>query len=93
MSPFFQSILRRHAALSIGEIILIDSAEGVLAFERQHDDERLLIALNLSDQTQRLLLAKKHVVARVLCSTVTLPPLDGTLAPNEGLILQLNEQD
>ena len=88
------SLRRRHEALAIGNLVLIDSADDVLAFERQHDGERLLIALNLSDQVRPLLRAKDHVVPSVLASTLSLSNvkhrlLDGTLAPNEGLILQL----
>ena len=90
------SLRRRHDALAIGNFTLIDSADDVLAFERQHDDERLLIALNLSEQTQPLprfrTLPTDHWVAQVLLSTVANRRPNETLAPNEGLILQLNEQ-
>ncbi|MGB7343620.1 MAG: alpha-amylase family glycosyl hydrolase [Pirellulaceae bacterium] len=87
------SLRRKHAALSIGDLVFVDSADDVLAFERQHDDQRLLIALNLSDQTHTLLMPQNTVIAKALCSTVTPRSLDGTLAPNEGVILHLKEQD
>src|SRR5690606_424524 len=48
------ALRRRHAALAIGTLALRDSADDVLAFERHHGDERLLIALNLSDHAQPL---------------------------------------
>ncbi len=86
------SLRRKHAALEKGDLVLLDSADDVLAFKRQHDDERLGIALNLSDQTQTLLLPENTMISQVLCSTGMPRPLDGTLGPNEGLILQLNEQ-
>ena len=86
------SLRRSHAALAIGDFALIDSAGDVLAYERKHDDERLLIALNLSNQSQPLTLPTGSFVADILLSTTKPRPLDGTLAPSEGLILQLKEQ-
>ncbi|TWU25228.1 Oligo-1,6-glucosidase [Novipirellula galeiformis] len=91
------SLRRRHAALSIGALVLVDSAEDVLAFERHHDDERLRIALNLGNHARPLprfasLPTDAHP-AEVLCSTLGEPhsafrPWDGVLAPNEGLIMR-----
>ena len=94
---YLLSLRRRHAALARGDLVLMDSAEDVLAFQRQHDDERLLIALNLGDQARPLTLPTDTCVADVLVSTlwpstVRLRPRGGTLAPNEGLVLQLKEQ-
>lgn len=96
------ALRRQHAALAIGDFALIDSHDNVLAFERQHAGERLLVALNLGDQTRPLTLPKKTDVRDVLASTlspstqnsasVRLQPFSGTLAPNEGLVLQLKEQ-
>ncbi len=45
------SLRRRHDALAIGNFVLLDSADDVLAVERQRNGERLLIALDLSEQT------------------------------------------
>ncbi len=86
------SLRRRHAALAIGDLLLMDAAEDVLAFQRQHDDERLLVALNLGDQPRPLTLPAEACVANVLLSTTAVRPFDGMLAANEGLILQLKEQ-
>ncbi|EMI47032.1 alpha-amylase family glycosyl hydrolase [Rhodopirellula sp. SWK7] len=83
---------RKHTPLTIGNFAFIDSARSVLAFVRQHDDQRLLVTLNLSDQTQTFSPPSNTVITKVLCSTTTLRPFDGMLAPNEGLILQLKEQ-
>jgi len=86
---FLLSLRRKHAALAMGDFRLLDSADDVLAFERQHNDSRLLVALNLSDQTQKLLLPKAFGEAKPLCSTLELRPVDGSLAANEGVILSM----
>jgi oligo-1,6-glucosidase/alpha-glucosidase len=86
------SLRRSHSALAIGDFTLIDSAGDVLAFERKHDDERLLVMLNFSDRTQSFALPSQASVTGVLLSTVQPYSLDGALAPNEGRIMQLNEQ-
>lgn len=100
-------ILRRsHDALAIGDFTLVESAENVLAYTRRHADERLLITLNLSDETRPLPLPPSvpidTCVANVLASTLmafnTLPTrqayhlVGAVLAPNEGLILRLKEK-
>jgi len=52
------ALRRSHHALSIGDFTLIDSAHDVLAYVRRHSGECLLIAMNLSDQTQPLSLSQ-----------------------------------
>lgn len=91
------AVRRKHAALSVGSFAIVDSAPNVLAFARRHGDQRLLIALNLSDQPQPLPTPEGTVIGQQVCSTAnmhatTLPHLDGELDANEGLILQLREQ-
>ncbi len=95
------SLRRSHEALAIGDIALVDAAENVLAYLRRHADECLLIALNLSDRTQPLPLSSSlppdTCAAAVLISTLwpsdlTLRPIDGALAPNEGLVMRLQEK-
>ncbi len=58
---------KQHPALRIGGIRFIDAAADVLAFWRESDDERLLVALNLGEGAAELL---SPDVARV-------EPLDG----------------
>jgi glycosidase len=91
------ALRRSHDALAIGDITLVDSAEDVLAYQRRHAGECLLIALNLSDQTRLLTLPTETCVAEVLASTLwpsnlALRPMDGTLAPDEGLVVRLKEK-
>jgi len=91
------ALRRSHLALSTGDITLVDATEDVLAYQRQHAGERLLIALNLGDQTRPLMLPANTCVTGMLASTLwpsnlALRPMDAALAPNEGLILRLKEE-
>ena len=43
------ALRRSHDALAIGDVTLVDAAEDVLAYQRRHAGECLLIALNLGD--------------------------------------------
>jgi alpha-glucosidase len=90
------ALRRAHAALSVGDVTLVDAAEDVLAYQRRHAGERLLIALNLRDQARPLTLPADASIAEMLASTVwpanlALRPMDGILAPNEGVVLRLRE--
>jgi alpha-glucosidase len=82
--------LRRETpALAIGDFALMASDTDVLCYERRHGDQRLLIALNLTDQPRRLLLPDDAGVPRLLLSTLDARVLDGTLNGNEAMILDL----
>lgn len=89
MLSLYRNLLRlrrSHAALSIGDFTLIDAAEDVLSYRRQHAGECLQITLNLGAKPQPLTTPGCHIDGEVLCSTLPMRPIDGTLAPNEGLI-------
>ncbi|TWU33270.1 alpha-amylase family glycosyl hydrolase [Novipirellula artificiosorum] len=91
------ALRRSHDALAIGDFKLVDAAEDVLAYQRRHAGECLLIALNLSDAMRTLMLPTDTCVEEVLASTLppstwALRPLDAALAPNEGLLLRLKEK-
>jgi len=45
---------KNHTALIDGSINFVDTPEPILAFYRQNDDEKLLVAFNLSDQAQQI---------------------------------------
>jgi glycosidase len=85
------AVRRAHPALAIGEFALLDSEGDVLAYERRHDAERMIVALNLGGQSQRLELPDWASDCRVLLSTVAdaAPIEDGAvlLRADEGLIL------
>jgi glycosidase len=42
-------VRRAHPALAIGDFALLDAEGDVLAYERRHGAERLIVALNLGD--------------------------------------------
>lgn len=87
---------RSHDALAIGDITLVDAGNNVLAYQRRHAGERLLIALNLSHAARPLTLPEGTWVGEVLASTLwssnlALRPKDNTLAPDEGLVVRLRK--
>jgi alpha-glucosidase len=91
MLRFYREILtlrRSQKALSIGSFALIDSPTDVLAFERRHGPDRLLVALNFGSQRQTLSQLNEVSDAQFLASTLARRPMDGALAPNEGLVLR-----
>ena len=89
------ALRRAHPALSVGAITLLDgqpAALDVLAYERSHGEERLLIALNLGTTQQELVLPEWARHARTLLSTGSMISEQETgermvLRPDEGVIL------
>jgi glycosidase len=78
---------RAHSALSIGDFALLDSEGDVLAYRRQHGAERLVVALNLGGQPQRLVLPDWATQNRLLLSTVD----DAVIVTGRALLLRENE--
>jgi glycosidase len=82
---------RRYPALSVGSFALLDADGDVLAYERRHGAERLIVALNLGTRTQRLQLPDWASDGRPLLSTLTDAAQPGhgalLLRGNEGVIL------
>ena len=82
---------RTHASLSIGDFALLDTECDLLAYERRHGAERLIVALNLGTQSQRLKLPDWASNCRPLLSTLAAaaPAGDGALLlrADEGVIL------
>jgi len=87
-------VRRAHPALAIGDFALLDSEGDVLAYERRHGAERLIVALNLGTHSERLELPAWASDYRVLLSTVADAALAGDgavlLRADEGLILMAN---
>ncbi len=85
------ALRRTHPALSLGDWRLSPCEGDVLAYERQHADDRLLIVLNLGARPQRVAAPAWAVGGTVMLSTLdSAPMLNGdtlTLHPNEGLII------
>lgn len=87
------AVRRAHPALAVGDFALLDAEDDVLAYERRHGAERLVVALNLGAQPQRLALPKWAQDSRPLLSTLADAAAirDGVLQlrPDEGVILTL----
>jgi alpha-glucosidase len=80
--------LRRDClALSIGDFGLLKGEDAILAYERRHDSERLIVALNLGEQPRELRLPDWARGSRLLLSTVD----DAALVEGGTLLLRSNE--
>jgi glycosidase len=88
MLGLYRSLLqlrRAEPALAIGSIELVDAAPDILAYVRSYGTRRLLIALNFSEDRRPL----PFPAGNLLLSTIDLGEFDGTLRPNEGVIMEL----
>jgi alpha-glucosidase len=83
------ALRRRHAAITVGALVLLPSEDEVLQYERREGEERLLVALNLGAHERRILLPADAQVKEALLSTAVKSPSGAALAPNEGVILRL----
>ena len=85
------ALRRMHPALSIGSVTVIAKDGDVLAYERRHGDERLLVVLNLAhgSRTAALPAGRWELVLSTLDPLA--PDADGTIAlrPDEAVILHL----
>ena len=81
------ALRRAHPALSGGDITLLDAEGDVLAYERRHGAERLIVALNLGERPQHLALPDWARDWQLLLSTVA----DATAAGDAALLLCADE--
>ena len=88
------ALRRAHPALSIGDIELLETEGDVLAYQRRHGAERLIVALNLGKRPHRLELPDWARDCRPMLSTVVdaTPAADGAvlLQADEGVILEVD---
>jgi alpha-glucosidase len=75
---------RAHSALSVGALRLIEAEGDVLAYERSHESERIVVALNLGSEPHRIDLP----AGRLLLSTGG-DYAPGRLAPDQGVIVEV----
>ena len=84
------ALRRAHPALALGEVTVLAREGDVLAYERRHGDDRLLVALNLGHEAAAAALPAGDWAP--LLSTLAGPPAPtrGALAlrPDEGVILR-----
>jgi alpha-glucosidase len=85
------ALRRTHPALSIGAKSAVTGEDGVLRYERWDEHERLLVALNLTAEPHHLGIPANARVRACLLSTIPDRRFEGTLAPDEGVILQLED--
>jgi glycosidase len=78
---------RGHSALAIGDFALLDSEGDVLAYERRHGAQRLIVALNLGGRSQRLELPDWASGYQLLLSTTA----EALLIENNMLLLRADE--
>jgi alpha-glucosidase len=80
--------LRRDClALLIGDFGLLRGEDAILAYERRHDSERLIVALNLGERPRGLRLPDWARGSRLLLSTID----DAALVEGGMLLLRSNE--
>jgi alpha-glucosidase len=80
--------LRRDCpALSIGSFKLLSGEGAILAYERRHHSERLIVVLNLGERPRRFWLPDWARGSRLLLSTVD----ESSLAEGDTLLLRSNE--
>ena len=83
------ALRRAEPALSVGRYVPVSACEAVLAYERRHDDARLLVALNLSAGEQPLDRAYEGTL--LLSTSLDRPAGQGvppTLRSNEGVVIR-----
>ncbi len=92
------ALRRKHAALAIGDFRLIEAEGDVLAYERRHDDECLVVALNLGGEAQTVPLPRGEMLLTTLPASLLkteglhptgTDPAPYMLAPNEAVILRV----
>lgn len=92
---FYRAVLRlRRAelALAAGDIAIVEANEAILAYERRHNERRLLVALNFRSEAATMPVAE---AGRILLSSYpdqTRALLQGSrleLCPNEGVVVEL----
>jgi alpha-glucosidase len=89
MWSLYRSLLalrRQHAALAVGDWLPVECAACLLAYERRHGDERLLVVLNLGDTPQGFAIPEWAEGLSVVLSTQGGRD-PAVLGPNEGMIL------
>jgi alpha-glucosidase len=83
---------RHHPALSVGSYAPLSMEGDVLAYERRHENERILVALNLGQEPVAILLPDRMGAGRLLLSTLLdregeRVEADLALRPDEGVVV------
>jgi alpha-glucosidase len=86
------ALRRAHSTLNVGDLALTSAERDVLKYERRDDNERLLIALNLTSEPRQVTLPEDVSVSELLISTIPGRTYDGQLAPDEGITLRIKNE-
>jgi len=81
------ALRRQHPALSVGDWHAVEASGDLLAYERRHCDQRMLIVLNLGDRPQGFSIPEWAEGFTPRLSTRGGTPDPALLRPSEGLIL------
>jgi glycosidase len=88
---FLLALRRSTPALFIGDYVSAAADENVLAYERRHNGDRLLVVLNMSSMPRLLILPSGTRQASLLASTLPCRREGDMLDGNEGLILRIED--
>jgi alpha-glucosidase len=81
--------LRRSSpALTLGDYRSLDAPDGVYAYERTNDGDRLIVALNFTDEAKVLRMSVDKVVLSTQPNRGEIEQGHITLRPNEGIVLR-----
>lgn len=80
---------RASDALSLGSMMLHPAADDVLAYERHFGEQRVFVALNMGSEPRAIALPPGTRAGAILVGTGERAAWDGTLAPDEGLVVEL----
>jgi alpha-glucosidase len=92
---FYRALLRlRRAepALSAGEVAIVEASDTVLAYERNHDGHRLLVALNFRNDAATIQVGQANQILLSSDSNRARMPFQGPsleLHRNEGVVVEL----
>lgn len=85
------ALRRQLSALSIGDLAMAPAEADVLQYERRHEDQRLMVALNFGGRERQVRLPE-DVTTHLLLSTEGRARFGQALAPDEGVVLRLQQR-
>jgi oligo-1,6-glucosidase/alpha-glucosidase len=80
---------RDHPALSLGSMTVHPAPGAVLAYERQHGEQRLFVALNLSSERHHVTVPERTRPGAIIVATGGRATFDGVIGPDEGFVVEL----
>jgi alpha-glucosidase len=81
---------RKSEALQAGNFRLLCKSNGVFAFERRAERQRVAVILNMTHEPRRLTLSDDIARGKVLLATDGSKTVTGTLGPDQGFVIALD---